>query len=79
MICHKMPRGDVLLSPREAAELVGCSAATVRRWVREGAVPAVKVGPGRAAPVRIPLTELIRRLKATGHRDESEQSEREDG
>jgi predicted site-specific integrase-resolvase len=36
-------RQDVLLTPREAAELVGVQPATVRRWVREGNLTAPRL------------------------------------
>ena len=41
MRTHEIER---LLSPREAANRLGVSVATVRRLIRSGALPAVRIG-----------------------------------
>ena len=52
-----------LLTVAEVARELGCSAPTVRRWIHEGHLTALKLGPGRAGLVRIPrsaVDELFR-------------------
>ena len=52
-----------LLTVAEVARELGCSAPTVRRWIHEGPLSALKLGPGRAGLVRIPrsaVDELFR-------------------
>ena len=54
---------EQLLTVAEVAMLVGCSPPTVRRWIHEGHLAALKLGPGRAGLVRIPrsaVDELFR-------------------
>ena len=34
-----------LLTPANAAQLLGVTVATMRRWVREGRIPAIRVSP----------------------------------
>ena len=54
------------LTVSAAADLLGVSVPTIRRWINEGALPAVKIGPKpRGAvrdnrPVRIPADSLSR-------------------
>ncbi len=36
---------ETLLSLKVAASMLGCSARTLRRWIAEGAVPAVAINP----------------------------------
>jgi excisionase family DNA binding protein len=43
-----------LLTVRDVADQLGVSAQTVRRWVREGDLEALKLGSRRGASVRIP-------------------------
>jgi excisionase family DNA binding protein len=45
-----------LISVREAAELLGCSTWTIRRWISDGAIHAVRPTP--KANYRVPLTDL---------------------
>lgn len=46
---------DPLLTPAEAAAALGnaVSAETIRRWMRKGAIPVVRVGPYRRAMIRL--------------------------
>ena len=53
-----------LLTVRQTAEWLGVSASTVRRRIRSGALPALKLGESRAAPVRIAADEVQRWLYA---------------
>lgn len=45
---------DPLMSPAEASALLdyAVSAETIRRWMRKGIVPLVRVGPYRRAMIR---------------------------
>jgi excisionase family DNA binding protein len=65
---------DALVSPSEAAALFGVTPKTVRRWVTDGDLAAVKVGSSANSPVRIPMSEVVARLRAAGPgaRDEGE-------
>jgi Helix-turn-helix domain len=58
----KTPRGDAREGPFTldvAADALGVTAATVRRWLREGRLPGQQSVPG--APWRIVLTDEVRR------------------
>jgi excisionase family DNA binding protein len=55
-------RQDALLTPREVAELVGVQPTTVRRWVREGCLPALRLGDAANGPLRIRVSDLTRQL-----------------
>jgi excisionase family DNA binding protein len=46
----------------EVAEELRCSEPTIRRRVRSGELPAVRLGTGRAA-IRIPRADLVRWLR----------------
>ena len=35
---------EQLLSPRRAAEILSCSEPLIRKWIRVGTLPAVKLG-----------------------------------
>lgn len=48
----------------EAASLLRVSPATVRRWIREGDVPAYHLGPRRVALRRSDLTGLITPIRS---------------
>jgi excisionase family DNA binding protein len=50
------------LSPRDAGEFAGVTAATIRRWIREGKLPAHHAG----ARVRVLRSDLERLLRS-GH------------
>ena len=47
-----------LLTVDETARMLGVSPATVRRRIRAGEIPALKLGRGPAAPVRVDADEL---------------------
>ncbi len=49
--------GSGLLTVAEVAERLRCSEPTVRRRIREGQIPAVKLGHGRSV-IRIDAAEL---------------------
>lgn len=38
-------KASPLLTPASAAQLLGVTVATVRRWVRQGTIPAIRVSP----------------------------------
>ncbi|MCV7300881.1 helix-turn-helix domain-containing protein [Mycobacterium barrassiae] len=47
-----------LFTVAEAADQCGVSAWTIRDWLRQGKLPAVKVGRSRNAPVRIKASDI---------------------
>ena len=49
--------GSGLLTVSEVAERLRCSEPTVRRRIRDGQIPAVKLGQGRSV-IRIDAAEL---------------------
>lgn len=51
------------ITPREAAEIIGCSSATVRNYIKQGVVNARKVG-GRIYIKRTALRKMEERYKA---------------
>lgn len=53
---------DSLLTPREAARLARVDLSTIRRWVRDGSLPALKLGDYPSAHVRIPVSGLLDRM-----------------
>ena len=59
---------DRLLSVEQVARRLGCSPATVRRRIYSGELPAVKLGSGPKAPVRVAADELERWLYADPER-----------
>ncbi len=62
-----MPQ-DALLTPTQAAELVGVTPGTVRRWIAAGEVRALRLGSARNAPLRVAASELVERLTLAGPR-----------
>ena len=50
---------DDYLTVAEAAALLRVSPSTIRRWIRNGAVPADRIGPRRIALKRGDLTALV--------------------
>jgi excisionase family DNA binding protein len=48
-----------LISTRQAAELLGVHPVTVRKWVRQGLLGAIRL-PGPRGQIRIPIEELER-------------------
>jgi excisionase family DNA binding protein len=53
---------DSLLTPREAARLARVDLSTIRRWVRDRSLPALKLGDYPNAQVRIPVSALLDRM-----------------
>lgn len=51
-----------LLTPAEVAELLRCDRSTVYRRIREGTLPAVRLGWAPQDPLRIPADELHEQL-----------------
>lgn len=52
-----------LLTPSQAARRLNLSEEAVRRKIREGNLPAYKLGPGPRCPLRTPVDELERWLE----------------
>jgi excisionase family DNA binding protein len=46
---------DALLNVSECARSARVDQSTVRRWIRVGELDAIKVGPHRMSPVRVPF------------------------
>ena len=63
-------QADQLLSVREAAVLLDTSPATIRRWVTEGKVPALRLGSGPASQLRLRATDICGLLTRAGPRGE---------
>lgn len=55
---------ETLLSVRQVTERIQVTKSTVRRWIREGKIAALHVGPTRR--VRIRLSELLRHVQEHG-------------
>lgn len=55
---------ETLLSLKVAASMLGCSPRTLRRWITEGAVPAVAINPPgrRRKRWRVPHNALVATL-----------------
>lgn len=52
-----------LVSPAQAATLVGMSRASIYRWVRSGRLPAHRVGDAARGPLRIRTADLAAQLR----------------
>lgn len=57
-----------LLTPKELADLWGCSTATIRRWIASGQIPVVDIAPPGSKTTKIRIREvdavaLTRRLR----------------
>lgn len=48
-----------LLTPNEAAKVIGTSSATIRRWIRSGALPGFKLG----GHLRVSKADVLGMLK----------------
>lgn len=53
-----MSNAGQLLTLRDAASRVGVSERTLRRRIRDGSLPAVRLGPTERHPLRIVESEL---------------------
>ena len=62
-----------LLTLTEAAELLKVSVVTLRRWIKQGRLPAYHVGPRK---VRIKRSDLTRAFTPTDHEEVSAMVER---
>ena len=49
---------------RLAAERLGISHHTLRTWIREHRLAAIKSAPGAAGRIRVPRTEIARLIRA---------------
>jgi excisionase family DNA binding protein len=54
------PQLPVLLRPTEAMAALRISYATLRRMIDRGDLRVVRLGEGRCAPIRVPVSELER-------------------
>lgn len=54
---------EELLTVRDVAERLNVSVDTVRRYIRRGDLPTVRLGSGPAAPVRIRLDAVLRFIR----------------
>lgn len=50
------------VTPKRAAEMLGCCVTTIRRGIRAGRIPIIRIGP---RTVRIPLSALVTPARAT--------------
>lgn len=50
------------LSPEQVAEALGSTANTVRRWIRDGDIPAYRLGRGEKSGWFVVKSELIEEL-----------------
>ena len=48
-----------LLTVEETARRLGVSTITIRRHIRDGSIPAVRLGYSPASPLRIPADTLV--------------------
>ena len=73
-----MGQGREYLSPREAAEWLGVSRASIYRWLREEGLRGYRLPSGKLVIVRRDLEEWIRRypIGGWGQVEEEEESER---
>ena len=60
-----LERMSELLTTQEAADLVGCSLATIRNWIRDGRLRAYRMGPRLLRIKPEDLDQLIRRYSKT--------------
>ncbi len=63
-------RNDEMLTVAQAASLLKVAVPTMRRWMREGRVPAHKLGPRRWVTYRSELEEMLAAAAAGGTGEE---------
>jgi len=51
-----------LVPAQQAAEFLGISTRTLRRWITRGLLQALKTSPAQSGRVRVPRSELLRLL-----------------
>ncbi len=66
----KTPSSEPPLSPVEAAAELGVTAASVRRWIADGQLDAVKLGDSDLARIRITRSALDDFVKPAHPRDD---------
>ena len=66
------------LSLKEAAERVGVSADTLRRWARDGLIPEVD-GTGKWTTAAVAHARIVARLRDRGHKLEEIRRAGEEG
>ena len=54
---------DRLMSVREVADFTRMSVSTVRRYIRQGRIPAYKIGQGKTSPLRINEEDLHKSME----------------
>ncbi len=59
---------DRLLSVSEVAQILGVSTQSVGRWIRSGSLPAVRLGSGPAARLRVAPDDLEGFVEPVGRR-----------
>jgi excisionase family DNA binding protein len=57
-VLTRLDRSGTCLTVRGVADELACATLTVRRRVRAGEIPAVKLGDGRNSAIRIPRAGL---------------------
>lgn len=57
-----------LLTLKEAAELLGVTHYSVRRWIAEGRLPGYRLGPRHTRVSRTDCARLVSRIPAAGAR-----------
>jgi hypothetical protein len=72
-----MAQDELLLTPKELARRWRQAPETIRRKVASGDVPAIRLGSGPRAPIRIPVDKVERQMTARPrHGGPGEEAER---
>jgi excisionase family DNA binding protein len=66
---HRSDATPTLVTPAEAADLLGVSSSSIYRAFRRGDIDAVRPTGTKRGAIRIPETELHRLLESTGQSD----------
>lgn len=67
MLSKKTSETESFLTPQELSDLLRVSVYTVRRWIKEGSLPAYKVGRGWRIHEGEVRTWLVRHQSSTFH------------